>query len=258
MNRLTDHEIAAALGTQEAPPPAVMPGILVQTALADEYATVAGPLGPLHVAFNPHGISAIVPTDSDVDFREVHHRTVGRPVYRAGAIPPGLAGPLGRALETGRIGRLRVDLRQLTGFQRTVLQVTSKIPPGQVRPYGWVAREMGNPLAVRAVGSALGRNPVPIVVPCHRVVRSNGSVGKYAFGAVMKTALLVHEGVAPELLEAGAMHYVGSDATGIFCFPTCHHARRVTPAHEVDFPTIGQAVAAGYRPCKVCRPAEPG
>jgi O-6-methylguanine DNA methyltransferase len=255
MNHPTDQEIAAALGVAEVPPERLVPAVLVRTGLADEYATVAGPLGPLHVAFNPHGVSAIVPTADDTEFHRIHRRTVGRPAYRASALPPRLAGTLDRALTSGRLGRLRMDLRQLTAFQREVLQVTARIPPGEVRPYGWVAREMGNPDAARAVGSALGRNPVPIAIPCHRVVRSDGSVGEYAFGAAMKTALLEHEGVAPELLRSGAMHYVGSDTTGIFCYPTCRHARRVTSRHEVDFPDVARAVAAGYRPCKVCRPA---
>lgn len=255
MTHLTDHEIAAALAAPETPPAAIVPAVLVRTALADEYVTAAGPLGLLHVAFNPLGVSAIVPTSNVAVFRKIHHRTVGRPAYPAEAMPSRLAGSLGRALETGRLGRLRLDLRQLTGFQRDVLQITARIPPGEVRPYGWVAREMGKPRAVRAVGSALGRNPVPIVIPCHRVVRSDGGVGDYAFGAVMKTALLEHEGVARQLLASGSMHYVGSDTTGIFCYPTCRHARRVTSRHEVEFSSTARAVAAGYRPCKVCRPA---
>jgi methylphosphotriester-DNA--protein-cysteine methyltransferase len=56
-------------------------------------------------------------------------------------------------------------------------------------------------------------------------------------------------------LAAQAMHYLGSDITGVGCFPTCHHARRITPAHRHRFRTIGAAVAAGYRPCRHCRPA---
>ena len=69
-----------------------------------------------------------------------------------------------------------------------MLTKTLEIPSGEVRPYGWVAREIGRPKAVRAVGSALGRNPVPVLIPCHRVVRSDGHVGNYGLGVPMKRA----------------------------------------------------------------------
>ena len=68
-------------------------------------------------------------------------------------------------------------------FERSVLDVTSRIPAGQVRPYGWVAREAGRPAAVRAAASVLARNPVPLLVPCHRVVRGTGVLGDYMYGA---------------------------------------------------------------------------
>ena len=139
----------------------------------------------------------------------------------------------------------------LTEFQQHVLAVTASIPPGEVRPYGWVAREMGNDGAVRAVGTALAKNPVPIAIPCHRVVKSDGSIGNYAFGAPMKHSLLEHEGMT----EFGRIRYVGSDTTGIYCYPTCRNARRITDKHRVEFGSPLRATAAGYRPCKVCRPS---
>lgn len=86
-----------------------------------------------------------------------------------------------------------VDLTGVGGFQREVIQVAATIPRGQTRPYGWVAREIGNPRAVRAVGTALGRNPVPLVVPCHRVVKSDGTPGHYVFGDEAKRELLRRE-----------------------------------------------------------------
>jgi O-6-methylguanine DNA methyltransferase len=75
-----------------------------------------------------------------------------------------------------------------------------EIPAGQVRPYGWIASEIGRPKAVRAVGTALGRNPVPLLIPCHRVVRTDGRVGDYAFGPPAKRALLAAEGLDPDAL----------------------------------------------------------
>ena len=238
------------LAHQETPPESIERGVLIRTALADQYATVVGPVGVIHVGFTPIGISSIVPTAAEDEFLDAHERRVGRPAYR-GEIPERLASQLERALDSGKLGKLPVDLRVLTPFQRHVLQVTATIPPGEVRPYGWVAREMGKDAAVRAVGSALGRNPVPIAIPCHRVVRSDGEIGNYAFGTPMKHALLEHEGMT----EFGQLRYIGSDTTQIVCYPTCRNARRITDAHRVEFPTLSRATTAGYRPCKVCRPA---
>lgn len=254
MSELTDTQLAAFLATEETTPSSIVPRVLTRTALADEFTTVDGPIGLLYVAFTPLGVSAVVPTASESEFLDVHARTVGRPLYQSVGLPKKLVGPLTRTLETGKLGKLPVDLRQLTDFQRTVLEVTSHIPPGEVRPYGWVAKEMGNEGAVRAVGSALGRNPVPIVIPCHRVVRSDGAVGNYAFGSPMKSELLAHEGMDPGLLAPGSLRYIGSDTTKIFCYPTCRNARRITAKHRIEFRTPGRAQAAGYRPCKVCRP----
>ncbi len=151
-----------------------------------------------------------------------------------------------------------VDLGSLSDFQRDVLLKTAEIPPGEVRPYGWVAGEIGRPRAVRAVGTALARNPVPVVVPCHRVVRTDGRIGNYAFGSEVKGALLAAEGVDLGELEALAergVHFVASARTRIYCHPTCRDARRVTDRHRVEFGNAGEARAAGYRPCRHCRPA---
>ena len=135
-----------------------------------------------------------MPTADEGEFLTAHAARVGRVAY-PGDLPSRLAAQLQRAFESGRLGKLPVDLRVLTQFQRRVLEVTATIPPGEVRPYGWVAREMANRGAVRAVGTALARNPVPIAIPCHRVVKSDGSIGNYAFGAAMKRSLLEHEGM---------------------------------------------------------------
>lgn len=85
---------------------------------------------------------------------------------------------------------LEVDLTGVTDFQRTVLEATARIPFGTTVTYGELAERIDRPEASRAVGSALGSNPVPIVVPCHRVVRSDGSVGGYTAGTGYKRQLL--------------------------------------------------------------------
>ena len=84
----------------------------------------------------------------------------------------------------------QLDLPEATPFQLKVWEAARLIPFGQVKSYAWVADKIGNPLAVRAVGQALGRNPVPIIVPCHRVVASGGGLGGFSGGLEMKKHLL--------------------------------------------------------------------
>lgn len=85
---------------------------------------------------------------------------------------------------------INIDLSATTRFRRAVLECLATIPYGQTRTYTQVAEAVGRPRAVRAVGSACATNPVPIVIPCHRVLRSDGSLGGYAGGVDMKRALL--------------------------------------------------------------------
>lgn len=85
-----------------------------------------------------------------------------------------------------------LDLRG-TPFQLKVWNATREIPAGETRTYADIAKRIGHPKAVRAVGTALGKNPVCVVVPCHRVVPSGGEIGNYAYGKAMKRWLLDHE-----------------------------------------------------------------
>jgi len=82
-----------------------------------------------------------------------------------------------------------------TNFQRDVWRLVSELPYGETRTYGWVAAQLGNPGAGRAVGRALAENPFPIVVPCHRIVRADGSLGGFSAGLKWKRALLQLEGI---------------------------------------------------------------
>jgi O-6-methylguanine DNA methyltransferase len=225
--------------------------------LPDEFTLVSGPTGPSYVSWSKAGVTAFVPQSfvgTPEDFVERHPR----PAVYLDAPPRRLAGRLDRALETGKLGDLPVDLGALGEFQRKVLEKCAEIPPGEIRPYGWIAREIGNPGATRAVGTALGNNPIPILIPCHRVIRTDGTIGKYAWGTPMKRQLLEQEGLDPDEIEANARRGVrvtGSDTTHIYCFPTCRHARRTSDEHDVEFRSARDAEKAGYRACKVCRPA---
>jgi methylated-DNA-[protein]-cysteine S-methyltransferase len=91
---------------------------------------------------------------------------------------------------------LKLDLQLAHGFRRVVLEHLMQIGYGSTASYGAVASASGSPAAVRAVGTACARNPLPVVIPCHRVVRGDGSIGQYAGGATAKQALLELEAAA--------------------------------------------------------------
>lgn len=219
---------------------------------------VDGPVGALYVAFTDRGISHVCPTtwvgDEPERFLEEYRTRFGRPLRPAARPPAGVAG----ALRTGRGTGLQYDLRGVGAFDRAVLAKTLEIPPGEVRPYAWIAREIGHPAAVRAAGSALGRNPVPILIPCHRVVRSDGATGNYGFGPQLKVDLLRAEKVdldESRRLGRQGVRYVANASTGVFCYPSCAHVRRITPPRRVELGNVAAASAGGYRPCRLCRPA---
>jgi O-6-methylguanine DNA methyltransferase len=243
----------AALGTPA--PTSVAAGALLGAGLADGYAEFDSPVGTVVVTFNTNGVSSVDLASGDPIDR--FHDRFGRRLFEA-APPRGWDRWIDLAIERGTPGKLPVDLRSRTPFQRQVLHVAAAIPSGEVRPYSWLAKEVGKPGAVRAVGSTMARNPVPLIIPCHRVVRTDGHIGDYSLGgAHNKRTLLESEGTHPadlERLAARRIRLWGSDTTHIYCNPTCRHARRITAAHLVEFHDQDEARAAGYRPCEVCRP----
>jgi O-6-methylguanine DNA methyltransferase len=132
-------------------------------------------------------------------------------------------------------------------FQAKVLAQAERVPFGEVTSYAELARRIGHPRAARAVGNALGANPVPIFVPCHRVVRGDGTWGHYAFGAALKTRLLALERTTPAL--------VGCATTRIICRHGCPHEQRITEPNRIVFASVADAEEVGYRACRHCRPA---
>jgi O-6-methylguanine DNA methyltransferase len=245
-------------GLRVAAPPAVADRALIEVGLADAYASLDSPIGPIFVAWNGRGVSSIGPADDRDAFEGWFARDIGRPLHRADALPERLARLIGRSLAGDRRAKVPVDLRMASPFERAVLTKTAEIPFGEVRPYGWVAAEIGRPRAVRAVGTALAHNPVPLVVPCHRVVRTDGTIGQYSLGGpANKVTILAAEGVdLPRLerLASSGVRYIGSDTTKIYCLPTCRNARRVTDRHRLEFHSQAEGQARGYRACRVCRP----
>jgi O-6-methylguanine DNA methyltransferase len=140
-----------------------------------------------------------------------------------------------------------VDLSATPAFQRRVLEAARLIPFGEARPYAWIAERIGHPHAVRAVGTALGKNPVPIIVPCHRVWRTDGGLGGYLFGGDVKRRLAELERTTP-VLE-------GSARTRIVCRVGCRRIAQVRPDARIVFASVEDARSVGYRPCDVCAPS---
>jgi O-6-methylguanine DNA methyltransferase len=219
------------------------------------YTAVAAPAGEIFVAWTAAGVALVdfASPGGGAAFASRFRERFGRPIVPAQRPLAGLVA----AARSGRGRGLRFDLAGLTPFEAAVLEATLAIPVGEVRPYAWVAAAIGRPRAVRAVGSALGRNPVPVLIPCHRVTRSDGSIGNYGGGPARKEALLRAEGVDLEdlgELAAAGVHYLGCTTTRIVCLPSCHRARRIGAAHRRGFGDLAAARTAGYRPCALCRP----
>jgi O-6-methylguanine DNA methyltransferase len=241
-----------------AAPPSLPDDVLVEVGLADRMAPIDSPLGTLWVAWNGRGVSEVEQALDGHEAARRHAARTGRPTTVAPSLPPALLHAITRRLAGERRVRIPLDLRGRTEFEVAVWTKALEIPRGEVRPYGWIAAEIGRPKAVRAVGTALGHNPVPLIVPCHRVVRTDGTIGQYSLGGPgNKRTILSAEGLDPTAMEAaarGGERLSGSTTTRIVCWPTCRHARRVQDRYRVSFRSLREARAKGYRPCKICRP----
>lgn len=236
-------------------PDGVTEGVALGTGLADGYDRYETAIGDVIVTFNPDGVSSVDIADTEAEDR--FRFRFGRPLIRAEA-PAAWGRHISGALEAGTPGQVPIDLRSVTQFQAHILRVTATIPKGEVRPYAWLANEVERPKAVRAAGTAVARNPIPLIIPCHRVVRADGHIGNYSLGGTRnKHDLLDHEGARPDWLEDLASHHVrlkGNASTAIYCHPTCRAIRRSKQANVVDFRSGQEAESAGFRACQICRP----
>ena len=222
------------------------------------YAVFETPFGPFYVAYTGETVRC-----SDLAVREDRFVTVcqertGQRAERQTDVPGRLRNAIVRSLDEKSRFAGQVDLSNLTEFQQRVLRKTQEIRSGEVRPYSWIAREIGAPRAVRAVGTSLATNPIPVLIPCHRVVRADFQLGQYGCGGTAKKReILAQERVDVDFLDDLARlgkRFQGSETTRIFCLPTCYTGRRMKPEHRVLFTSEDEARRAGFRPCKVCRP----
>jgi methylated-DNA-[protein]-cysteine S-methyltransferase len=170
---------------------------IAQDDLADiGYASLDSPLGTLHVAVTRRGLVRLAFAEEHAD--TVLERLAGELSPRI-VHAPSLLDPVRRELDEYFDGRRRefqiaLDWALIGPFARRVLSSTAAIPYGGHRSYGEVAAAAGSPHGARAAGNALGANPIPIVIPCHRVLRSGGALGGYGGGTERKRWLLELEG----------------------------------------------------------------
>ena len=186
-------------------------------------ASVAAPWGPIRLAATSDGLVAVEQLTTAGEFEDRLSRRFGKqafPANDAGADPPAIAQHTGRVAAFERylggdltaLVDLPLDLGDRPGWDRAVLGAVRTIPPGSTASYGDVARMVGKPGAARAVGGAVGRNPVGLAIPCHRVIAGDGTLGGYGggwwggrqAGLELKRVLLEREGVRLRGARAGS------------------------------------------------------
>lgn len=153
--------------------------------------------------------------------------------------------------------RQQIDLTLAVSlFQKKVLQKLLEVPRGAVVSYQALGAAAGAPKGARAVGNAMHNNPLPIYVPCHRVIASDGGIGGYGGGIARKLQLLRSEGFAlPQAAVRLPDSFVlGHRQTKIYCRQTCRTAAHVDRSRLMFFAGGRQAQQAGMRPCKICQP----
>jgi methylated-DNA-[protein]-cysteine S-methyltransferase len=175
--------------------------------------TIAGPWGPVHVATTERGVVAVEWLTSAAAFDVALARRLAAPVLDTAAVDDddprraelaaAVAAIEGFLAGRPRRGEIRFDLDDRPAWDRRVLEAVTSIAWGATASYGEIARRIGAPRAARAVGGAVGRNPISLLIPCHRVIAADGSIGGYggdAWGGrderlAMKRELLLREGV---------------------------------------------------------------
>ncbi len=229
------------------------------------YRIFPSPLGHILIARSELGVAAVEYLDRRTTVRAsrlIHPHGPGVELAQGGEDLEPVYEDLLKYLE-GRSRRIEwpLDLRLVrSDFHRSVLEATRAIPYGAVASYAGLAREVGKASAARAVGQALRSNPLPIVIPCHRIVGTSGALTGYAGNKVgLKEKLLALEGV-PTTRQAGApavqprLMYVAYPGMGAYCLPTCTFLEQAPPVPVTRFASRRDAEGAGMVPCGMCRP----
>jgi len=171
------------------------PDVLASLGMAIAYVRVPTKIGDAFVAYGRDGVDAVRLVESDAAFVKWHEKRFKTAPIRDPRPPADVVDKLKRGLAGDRSARVALDLGGLTEFQRIVLEKTCEIGRGQVRTYAWLANEVKRPRSALAVRTTLANNPVPLLVPCHRVVAGDDAIGEYVFGPAVKKKLLALEGI---------------------------------------------------------------
>ena len=170
--------------------------LMCRTSRLMRYASVSTPFKRVYVAYRGKAVCCVALGSDGCGFERACERMFGVRPIRDHRLPEDMAKQVLDHLTGRRRFSGRIDLSRLTPFQQRVLRKIRTIPIGEVRSYQWVAKEIGAERAARAVGTALAKNPIPLLIPCHRVVRSDGRLGEYSGGGPsVKAKLLAFEGV---------------------------------------------------------------
>jgi methylated-DNA-[protein]-cysteine S-methyltransferase len=218
---------------------------------------IDSPMGRLFIADGPRGILAI-------------HFMDGKGLEPLAA----MRGKFDVVEDQGAADRIGEEIRRFVGgdrtalkhdidlslvesdFKRRALTKLCKVPLGSVVTYQGLASAIGAPNGQRAIGNAMGSNPVPIYVPCHRVIKSDLSIGNYGGGVERKLKLLRAEGFAVgKDLRVPVRAVMGHQRTHIYCRPECSAAKRADMGRCYIFADSARARGAGLRACKLCHPA---
>lgn len=164
------------------------------------YSDVSTETGKMRVACSPKGIAMIDAAGRTLAAfaRNYQARFGVRP--EKGKIPNHYSRAVMEAAAGREFKPVPLDLTGLSEFQQKVLKFLQRVPRGEVRTYAWLARKAGHPRAARAVGNTMARNPIPFLIPCHRVVPAAGGIGNYGLGRRLKRELLMREGVTEDQL----------------------------------------------------------
>ena len=224
-------------------------------------------LGPLRIGTTDKGVALVEfvsPDDPENGVRRLGEKFAQFSLEQA-------EGPGGHAALTQKLEAYLNGARQAldwviddglmrSDFQRQVLQAAREIPYGSLTTYGGLAERIGRPTAVRAVAQALRHNPLPIRIPCHRIVGNTGSLTGYAGNKIaLKRDILAVEGIPIVPSRSGFaiaqdQLYVGRQAEQLFCRPSCEAAQGIQAGNRLFIASPTRAAEIGYAPCGVCRP----
>ncbi|HTT74918.1 MAG TPA: methylated-DNA--[protein]-cysteine S-methyltransferase [Candidatus Binataceae bacterium] len=215
-------------------------------------------VGPLFVAESDRGLLGVRFADCGGDTAILHAIRQKFDLRDDPAAADRIRDEIERALagDHDAVANRPIDYSLVTSpFQRRAFARLRQVPPGSVVTYQALAAAIGAPSGQRAVGHAMATNPIPIFVPCHRVIKSDGSIGNYGGGVERKLKLLRAEGFRVDKGNRVPSEAVyGHWQSHIFCRPDCSAVRRSDRRKWIIFSDADRARVSGMRPCKLCCP----